>query len=185
MLKIKVEPVQGWNSVKEEFVSFPGGELELEHSLISLSKWEAKWHKPFISEQNNMSDELFMSYVKCMTVVKHGPDDMYDYLTRKNMTEIQMYMLDPHTATTFQDPPEGMARPHGQKQILTSEVIYQEMVELGIPFECEKWHLNRLLTLIRVCVTKQQPSPKMSKRDTYQSMAALNAARRAKMHSKG
>ena len=36
-----------------------------------------------------------------------------------------------------------------------SELIYWYMSQLGIPFECDKWNLNRLLTLIRLAAAKQ------------------------------
>lgn len=179
VLEIATEP-EGWNAEKNEFVEPKSEKISLEHSLISLSKWESKWHKPFLSEKN-MSDEEFTDYVKCMTVSKHVDPDIYDYFTVPNYKAVMDYIGDPMTATTISD----KGKRAGKKEIITSELIYYWMVELGIPFECEKWHINRLLTLIRVCLIKKTPPKKMSKRSIMERNAALNAARKKQYNTLG
>ena len=147
--------------------------LCLEHSLVSLSKWESKWHKSFISK-NDKTDEELLDYVKCMTRTPNVNPDVYLRLTKANYDEIERYIGNPMTATTFS---EDQNRKHS-REIITSEIIYYWMVSLNIPFECQHWHLNRLITLIRVCNIKNQPPKKKNSRDTASKYARLNAARR-------
>ena len=122
-----------------------------------------------------------MDYIKCMTVDKNVPDEAYDYISMEDLKKIQEYIGDPHTATTIRDRRSGPQR----NEIVTNELIYCWMIECGIPFECQKWHLNRLLTLIRVCNIKQSPEKKMSRQSIYAQNRELNALRRAKLGSKG
>ena len=180
MLQITVPAVELYDEKNEEFIYAKERTLQLEHSLVSLSKWESKWCKPFISKTNK-TDEEVKDYVKCMTITQNVEPDVYDRLTPSNYDEIEKYINAPMTATTFK---EGRG---GKKNtgIITNEIIYFWMVSLNIPKECEKWHLNRLLTLIRVCNEKNAPSKKMSKSDIMKQNAALNAARRQKLNSKG
>lgn len=182
MLEIIVEPIEGWDSRKEEFLTIPGGKLVLEHSLVSLSKWESKWHKPFLREGKKTPEEI-LDYIKCMTVSKQGTDDIYNHLSNKNIDDINNYIEDPMTATTF----TSLSSQHQARQgeFITSELIYYWMIALNIPFECEKWHLERLLTLIRICNDKNAPPKKMSKEEIMERNRALNAQRRAKLHTKG
>ena len=171
---------EGWDEVKEEFVVPQTKVLQLEHSLVSLSKWESKWHKPFLSKDDRTVEET-VDYIKCMTITQNVGADVYDHLTRKHMQEISDYINDSMTATFFNDQKTGKV----SHEIITSELIYYWMISLNIPFECQKWHLNRLLTLIKVCSLKNQPPKKMSKRDVMSRNAALNAARRAQANSRG
>lgn len=169
-----------------EFITVKGTKdqtLELEHSLVSLSKWESKWHKPFLETLNKkqLSTEETIDYIKFMTITKNVEDRVYNNLSKENMMEINEYIQNPMTATTISD----RSRKGGRGEILTSEVIYCYMIQLGIPHEFEKWHLNRLMTLIRVCDIKTQPPKKMSKREIMSQNAALNAARRKQLNSKG
>lgn len=172
-----------WDPKKEEFVMIPyqkAYDLELEHSLISISKWESKWHVPFISKENK-TEEQTLDYIKCMTINKNIPDSVYDYLTADDVKKISDYINNPMTATTVAEIP-------GQKknnQQVTSEVIYSWMTGLQIPFECEKWHLNRLLKLIEVCNANNTPPKKMGRNEIMSRNMALNKARRAKYNSKG
>ena len=154
--------------------------LQLEHSLVSLSKWESKWQKAFLSKKDKTFEET-IDYIKCMTVTPNVNDLVYGLLTIEHIKQINDYISAPMTATYFrEDPNEKKSR-----EIVTAELIYWWMISLGIPFECQKWHLNRLLTLIKVCTIKNAPPKKRSKRDIMAQNAALNAARRKQLHSKG
>lgn len=180
MLKIVIPPREGFDNDKQEFVHFPGQTLHLEHSLVSISKWEAKYHKPFLGKDKKSNKEL-VDYVKCMTITQNISDETYSFLTAENFTEINAYIGDSMTATWFTNLDKAT---HSSEQI-TSELIYYWMIACEIPFECQRWHLNRLMTLIRVCNAKNGKQKKMSKADTLKRNASLNAARRAKLHTKG
>ncbi len=181
MLRICIPGQEFWNEKTEEFVYGPEIVISLEHSLISISKWESKWHKPFLANKQPRGEEL-MDYIKCMTVTPNVKDEIYDRLTTADIDKILKYINDPMTATTITER-DGVR--HRSSEIITSELIYYWMVAMQIPFECEKWHINRLMMLIRICGIKNQPDKKMSKRNTMQQNAALNAARRQKLHSRG
>lgn len=180
MLHITLPAQEYYDERTETFDQTKEITLTLEHSLVSVSKWESKWHKPFLSNETKTPEET-MDYIKCMTLTQNVSPDVYNRLTNENMIEIKKYIEDPHTATFIND------NPHGPKnrEVITSELIYYWMVTLNIPWESQKWHLNRLLMLIRVCNIKNQPKKKMSQRELMSRNAALNAARRQKMHSKG
>ena len=160
MLTIQIPGEEYWDADREEFICRKATTLALEHSLLSLSKWESKWHVPFLDAKNGLTPEQMQDYVRCMTLNKGVPDEAYRHLTQENCTAIYTYMNDPMTATWFrEDENTNKAGPRSGKSTasaVTSEVLYYDMVELGIPFECEKWHLNRLLTLIRVCNEKHK-----------------------------
>lgn len=178
-LEIPICP-ECWDEEKEEFVEAKTVTLQLEHSLVSLSKWESKWHKPFLSNANITGKES-LDYIRCMTITKNVNPEVYLHITKENVDAVIAYINEPMTATTFSDDRKGKSN----KEIVTSELIYYWMIAYNIPFECQKWHLNRLLTLVRVCGIKNAPPKKRSKREIMQSNTALNAARRAKLHSKG
>lgn len=180
MLQIVIPAVEYYDEVKEEFISTKEQTLQLEHSLVSLSKWESKWCKVFLSKQEKTVEEI-QDYIKCMTINQNVNPDVYNRLTQSNIDEIQKYISAPMTATYFSKNAGGRAT--GEQ--VTSELIYYWMIALNIPFECQKWHLNRLLTLIRVCNVKNQPPKKMSKRDILSRNASLNAARRQQLNTKG
>lgn len=180
MLQIRIPGKEGWNEKTEQFVTFPDTILNLEHSLISISKWEAKWHVPFLNRDNKTPEEI-TDYIRCMTITPNVKPEVYDFLTRENINDVLRYIDDPMTASTVRN----IGGPKRSRDIITSELIYYWMVALQIPFECQKWHVNRLMMLIQICNVKNQPDKKMSKRNTAQQNAALNAARRRKMHSKG
>ena len=180
MLRLTIPAVEQWDEEKMEFISSKETTLQLEHSLVSLSKWESKWQKPFYSKAERTMDEI-IDYVKCMTITKNIPDEVYMNLTRANIDEISAYIENPMTATTFND--KSSKKNNGEQ--ITSEIIYYWMVSLQIPMECEKWHLNRLITLIRVCSIKNTPQKKMSKNDILSRNRALNAARRQQMNTTG
>ena len=181
MLQIQVPLIpERWDEEKGEFIEPKVQVLQLEHSLVSLSKWESKWCKPFITKAGKTPEEL-LDYIKYMTITQNVKPEVYDHLTEANIKEIEAYINAPMTATTFAEDKNGKAN----REIITAELIYYWMVALQIPFECQKWHLNRLLTLIRVCNIKNSPPKKMSKRETMSRNAALNAARRKQLNSKG
>lgn len=181
MLQIIVPIVpESYDSEKNEFIPAKTVTLQLEHSLVSLSKWESKWCKPFLSKKDK-TDEEIIDYIKCMTITQNVKPEVYNKLTVENIDDINKYIYAPMTATTFREDKHGKVN----NEIVTSELVYFWMVSLNIPFECQKWHLNRLLTLIRVCNVKNQPPKKMSKRDVMNRNAALNAARRKQFNTKG
>ena len=180
MLTIKLSDKELFDEKKNEFIDIKGQTIVLEHSLFSLSKWESIWHKPFLTIDNNMSMEELISYIKCMTITQHVDDSTYLAIDNKTVEEIREYIANPMTATTFSDQGGSPSR-----EIITSEVIYGQMVALQIPFECQKWHLNRLLTLIKVCNLRNEPPKKMTMSEVMARNAKLNAERRARLHSKG
>ena len=180
MLQIVIPKQEFWDERNNEFIDVKETTLTLEHSLVSVSKWEAKWCKPFLSKDPKTTEET-IDYIKCMTLTQNVSPDVYRYLTPKNIKEIQNYIENPHTATTIYENQNG-PRSH---EVVTSELIYYWMTALNIPWESQKWHLNRLLTLIRVCNIKNNPPKKMSQRDLMSRNAALNAARRQRLHTKG
>lgn len=184
MLEIQVPDGEYYDEDKNEFVMVPGGKLVLEHSLIALSKWESKWHKPFLTDAPKTEEEI-LDYVRCMAVTPHPNPDWFFMLSSENIDAINKYIEDPMTATTFNEQrQEGKGRKKGGN-IVTSEILYYDMIALGIPFECQKWHINRLQTLIRVCSIKSQPDKKMRGKELAKHNRSLNAARRAQHHTKG
>lgn len=182
MLKLLVPGREWYNEETEEFIVSKDCVLLLEHSLLSVSKWEAKWKKPFLNTKEKRTREESVDYVRCMTINKGVDPFVYYNITPLLFKQINDYIEDSMTATTINHRHD---RPTARKEIVTSEVIYYWMVENGIPFECEKWHLNRLMTLINVCTIKSSPGKKMSQKDILKENAALNAARKAKKHTKG
>lgn len=180
MLQITIPATEQFNEETNEFITTKAQTLQLEHSLISLSKWESKWCKSFIDSKNKTTEET-LDYIRCMTLTSNVKPEVYRCLTQQNISDINEYIDAPMTATVFND----MGDKSGQKDVVTSELIYYWMIANNIPFECEKWHLNRLITLIRVCNIKNTPPKKMNKRDIMSRNAALNAARRQKMNSRG
>lgn len=177
-LTIITEPEQ-WDEVNQQFIPPKGHLLRLEHSLVSISKWESKWHKPFLSKLEKTQEEV-IDYIKCMTTTQNVDPDIYNFLSIENVNAINEYINAPMTATTFSNNDKN-----GNREVITAEIIYYWMIALNIPFECQKWHLNRLLTLVKVCSIKNQPSKKMSKKDIMSRNAALNAARRQQYNTKG
>lgn len=179
MLKITIPEREYYDEVKNEFIAIKEQHLQLEHSLVSLSKWESKWHKPFLSNDDKTSEEV-IDYVKCMTITQNVKPEVYSYLTKGNLQDINAYIENPMTATTFNSEKKSSSR-----EIITSEIIYYWMITLNIPFECQKWHLNRLLTLIKVCNIKSNPPKKMGRQELLNRNRALNEARRKQYNTRG
>lgn len=179
VIEIPLGP-EGWDEEHEKFIKPQTFKLELEHSLVALSEWESKWHKPFFSKQEKTTEET-MSYVECMTLTENVPPGVYTLITQDNVTKINNYIADSMTATTFSEDQKGK----NSRETITSELIYYWMISLNIPVEFQHWHINRLPTLIRVCNIKNAPPKKMSRGDIMRRNAALNAARRQQLGSKG
>jgi hypothetical protein len=179
MLRIVIPSDELYDEIKEEFIAFKEQVLQLEHSLISLSKWESKWHKPFLSKETKSFEES-MDYIRCMTLTQNVDPTIYSFISKDIMTQVTEYIESPMTATTFSK--SNGAR---NREIITAEIIYYWMLAFNIPFECQKWHLDRLLTLINVCNIKNQPPKKMSKRELMSRNSSLNAARRQVHNSRG
>lgn len=184
MLKIVVPAREYYNELTGEFTMSKEHTLQLEHSLLSLAKWESKWHKPFLSKDPKTYEET-IDYIRCMTITQNVPKSAYADLSDENLREIQVYIDDPMTATWF----SKQSNKNFSREIITAEIIYYWMVSLQIPFECEKWHLSRLITLVRVCneknAEKNGPAKKMGKNELMRRNSALNAARRQRMKSSG
>lgn len=181
MLQITV-PIspEGWDEERQEFVDPQVKTLQLEHSLVSISKWESKWHKAFLSKKDKTEEEMF-DYIKCMTLTQNVDPSVYDHLTVDNVNQIKAYIEDPMTATVI----NTNSSDKSNKETVTSELIYYWMIALNIPSEYQKWHINRLLKLIEVCNVKNSPPKKRSKSDIMRSNAALNAARRKQLGTRG
>lgn len=181
MLYLTIPEVEGYDEKKEEFlVTEPAVTLQLEHSLISVSKWESKWCIPFFLKKERTYEQT-LDYIKCMTVSPNVKPEVYNRLTKTHIDQIYDYINAPMTATTFSK--EQKAKQ--SSEIVTSELIYYWMIAYNIPDRYEKWHINRLLTLVRVCEVKNKPAKKMSGTKVAQDYAALNKARKAKLNTKG
>lgn len=180
MLQLTIPANEVWDEEKQEFVYIKEQTLRLEHSLVSLSKWESKWCKPFYATEEKTYEET-IDYIKCMTLNQHIDPDVYRYLTNQNIKDINEYIAAPMTATTFSDNRRG-----GPREQITSELIYYWMIELKIPVEFQKWHLNRLLKLIEVCNFKNNPNKsKMTHAEIAERNRRLNAERKKKWNTTG
>lgn len=179
MLEITIPGLEYYNEETNEFTYYDDVTIQLEHSLVSISKWESKWCKSFLNGKDKSVEEI-MYYVECMTLNHNVPSDIYSRLTTENIETINDYIGQPMTATTF--PAE---RNTPSREIITSELIYYWMIALNIPFECQYWHLNRLLTLIKVCNVKNNPPKKMSKQEILKRNRELNEARRQQFNTRG
>lgn len=174
--KIIIPSVELWDAKNNIFVYSKEQTIVIEHSLVSLSKWESKWHIPFLTKEKKSTEET-IDYVRCMTLTQNVDLEVYNYLTNKNLEDIHKYIEDPMTATWFNE--EKKNGSSSSKQI-TSELLYYWMISFNIPMECQKWHLNRLITLIKVCSEENKPKKKMSKKELYSRNAEINSARRNK-----
>lgn len=180
MLRITIPETEYYDERTQTFISTKQQSLTLEHSLVSISKWESKWEKPFLSKDKKTVEET-IDYIRCMTLTQNVDPNVYMGITNDIVQQVSKYIEAPMTATWFnEDNKRG-----GSREVITSEVIYYWMIALNIPSEYQKWHLNRLLTLVRVCNAKNNPPKKMSKKDVFAQNRALNAARKKSMNTKG
>lgn len=180
MLKLTLTGTEYWDEKLEIFESVDEFVLELEHSLLSLSKWESKYKKPFLSSEKKTTEET-LYYIEAMIVTPDYPNDILQRLSQTDIGQINEYIESSESATTFGVMPERQ----GRGEVITAELIYYWMVAFTIPFECERWHLNRLFALIRICNIKNSPQKKMSRSELAMRNRDLNAARRAKYGTKG
>lgn len=178
-IEIKVPDTRLWDPIKEEFLYVKSQKLLLEHSLLSISKWEAKWKKPYLNSEKTANEVV--DYLRCMTLTKNVDPYVYYAIPAEELKKVQEYILDPMTATTF----SNHEKKPNKREIITAEILYWQMAQLNIDLEWEKRHLNRLIALIQVCAIKSQPPKKMSKAEIAKQNKALNAARRKKYHSRG
>ena len=179
MLTITIPARELYDEKSQMFFNTKEQTLRLEHSLVSISKWESKWRKAFLKKDEKTNEEI-IDYIKCMTITQNVDPNVYNFLTRSNINEIIEYIDNPMTATTFANNENNNSR-----EVITSELIYYWMISFNIPMECQRWHLNRLLTLIRVCSIKNTPPKKMNKREVANRYARLNSARKKKFNTKG
>jgi len=180
MLTIVVPGVEMFDDQSQEFVTQGDVTLELEHSLVSLSKWESKHEKPFLGKQEKTTEET-LDYVRCMIVTSNVSEEVISKLSEENLMAVNGYIDSKMTATWFNEPP-GAPK---SRDVITAELIYYWMVVFQIPFQCEHWHLNRLFTLIRVCNIKQAKPKKMTRAELAARNRELNAQRREQLGSKG
>lgn len=180
MLRIIIEGDEQFNEKDNTFSTFDDVVLDLEHSLISLSKWESKYQKPFLSTEKKPPDELF-GYLQAMVITPNVDLDVLYRCSQENIDKIQEYIDSNQSATTFGMMPER----RGPGEVITSELIYYWMVAFNIPFECEYWHLNRLFSLIRICNIKNSKPKKMSRNELAQRNQAINAKRKAELNTTG
>lgn len=183
MLQIYLDDVHCFDEATETFIDIKGQMIKLEHSLVSISKWESKWKKPFLSKEGHTREET-IDYIRFMTITQNVNPLLFRYISDENILRINAYMDDPMSATTFTKQ-EGKGSGSNGKYT-TSEEIYYYMVACQIPWDAEKWHFNRLMTLIKICEERNKPKKKMrNKGELARQRRSLNAARRAKMNSRG
>lgn len=182
MLELTIESKELYNEKTNDFINLPTTKLQLEHSLISVYKWESKWHIPFLGKEKTIPEIL--DYIRCMTITKNVDLRIYDFIPKAQLVEIIDYINDPMTATKIND--DGLIGAQKNKnETVTAELIYYWMITLNVPVEFEKWHLNKLLSLIKVINFKNTPPKKIGKKEAAMQRAQLNAQRRAMYHSKG
>ena len=182
MLKITIPETEAFDPKTNEFIKVKGQTIALEHSLVSISKWESKWHIPYLTNDVKTTEQTF-DYIRCMTLTQNVDPNVYMCIPQSEIKKINEYVADSRTATWFSEDKKKKGGPFGE--VITSEIIYYWMVALNIPFECQKWHINRLITLIRVCEEKNKPKEKMSKQDIMARNRALNEARKKQFNTKG
>jgi hypothetical protein len=180
MLTITVSPLETYDESTSEFVEYQAVTLDLEHSLVSLSKWESKFEIPFLGSKDKTSEQT-LYYIEAMILTPNFPRGVFRQFTDENIDEINRYVNAKMTATWFSDREDR--RPN--REVITAEIIYHWMIALNIPMECQYWHLNRLLTLIKVCNKKNEPPKKMSRSELMQRNTALNQQRQKMLGTTG
>ena len=183
MLHLRIPERDLWDPVNERFIHVEATAIDLEHSLASVSKWESKWHIPFHDDRKEKTYDQNIAYIRCMCLTENVDPNTFYCITEQNVKEITDYISDSNTATWFN---ESARRKTGKKEIITAEIIYYWMTLYGVPLSCEHWHLNKLMTFLRVCAEKNNPDKKKTKGvDMAAQRRALNAARRQKYKTRG
>lgn len=184
MLKIIIEENELFDEETSSFIVVEHSVIELEHSLLSLSKWESKYQKPFLAPGNKTPDEI-VDYILCMVLPNDSgkvvDKETISHFSQKNFDEINAYINSTQSATTFGE----MPKKKGTGEVITSELIYYWLVAFTIPFSCETWHLNRLFSLIKIANFKNQKGKKMSSNELAARNRELNAKRRAELGTSG
>ncbi|MDR1753390.1 MAG: hypothetical protein LBR74_00585 [Eubacterium sp.] len=180
MLQVLIPAHDVFDNERQEFLTVKPESFQIEHSLVSVSKWESKWKKPFLSKYDK-TDEETVDYIRCMTITQNVDTSVYKRISTEMFSKITDYINDSMTATWFNDKQDSRRN----REIITAEIIYYWMIALNIPWECQKWHLNRLLTLIRVCNIKNQPPKKRGRKSALAERQAINKARRQQYNTKG
>lgn len=183
MLHIEIPDVELYDEINNEFKIRKGASIVMEHSLLSLAKWESKYHKPFLTDDEKSLEET-IEYYKCMTITQNVDPSVYQNITPAISRQIDDYMSNTMSATTFREFP-GSNKLNNDGSFISAEIIYYWMISLNIPFECQKWHLNRLMTLIRVVTEKNAPTKKIPKSDLLARQRRLNEERKRKFNTSG
>lgn len=180
MLKIHIKPVEFYDEITCQFMSTPDIRLILEHSLYTISKWESRWMKPFLGSQEK-TDEEVLDYILCMDTTDTLTMDIIQIIQKEDLSRILQYIESNMTATTFGE----VDTKSSKREIITSELIYYWMISLQIPLECEHWHINRLMTLIKICNIKNSPAKKQNRQEMLSRQKELNRQRRMQNNSTG
>lgn len=182
MLQLRIEDREFFNEETQQFFTIKGQTLQLEHSLVSMSKWEAKYKKYFLSRDEKTMEET-LDYIRFMTITQNVNPDIYKFISPEQIRQVNDYIDDPMTATNIKKQ-EGKGG--GAGKAVSTEEIYYYMAAYQIPFDpCQKWHFNRLMALIRICDEKNKPGKKMSKGEIVRNNRALNNKRKARLHTRG
>lgn len=180
MILIDIPASEHYDPVSEEFIEYPAQKIQLEHSLVAISKWESKWLRPFLGVGEKTNEEIY-DYISCMVTDGVKVDvRTIRTLSQRNLDDITEYIKSPMTATTI-----TQTNSKGVREIVTSELIYYWMISFNIPFECQYWHLNRLLTLVNICNVKNSPPKKVNRGEILDRNRELNAARKKALKTSG
>lgn len=177
--------IELWDEEEQVFIEIPplmeDHVLDLEHSLVSIAKWESKWKKAFLSKNNVITEEQSIDYIKAMTLTPNVPDEAYISIPEQVFEEITSYINESKTATVLPKMPNN----NNSRETVTSELIYYWMIALNIPPEYDQWHFSRLMTLIELASIKNAPPKKMGKKGLARQYAEINAARRKQFNTRG
>lgn len=182
MLTIKIHGEELFDEETNQFITIDEATIHLEHSLVSLSKWESKYKKPFLSSTEKTEEEVY-DYIRCMVVSPEGALDGEIILSNENLERIQKHIGDTRSATTFNELPQQSGA--GRRETITSELIYYWMVAFNVPIECETWHLNRLFSLLKICNIKNSKGKKIPKNEIARRNRELNEKRKAELNTRG
>ena len=190
MITLHAKEWETWDEKNEQFILHPAKDLIMEHSLAAIAEWEGKWKKPYLSslKMYEKTPEEVLDYFHCMILDKTIPIEYLMQVDKDDFLKLKNYLEDSHSAARFSKKEGSYGHKSGLSkngEDTTAETIYYQMSQLNIPFECDKWNVNRLLSLINYCTLKQEPGKKMSERDIIKRNAMLNNIRRAKSGSKG